>query len=87
MRDVLQVCLRGASKTRIVYNANLNFTRLNKYLNMLLTLGFVAEEDDPARSVVYRTTKAGKNFLKGCFKMQNKSGRVRRKNRSLGLNL
>lgn len=81
MRDVLEVCLRGASKTRIVYRANLNFTRLNKYLGMLLSLGYVVEEDVPSRSVVYRTTKAGKIFLNGCLKMQNKSGRVGKKSR------
>lgn len=76
MCDVMRVCLRGASKTKIVYNANLNFTRLSKYLCMLLSLGFVVEEDVPGRSVVYRTTKAGIGFLKGCLKMQNTLGRV-----------
>lgn len=81
MRDVLEVCLRGASKTKIVYKANLNFTRLNKYLGMLLSLGFVAEDDDPAGSVVYKTTEAGVSFLKGCFRMQGRFKGVRFKGR------
>ena len=70
MRDILEICMKGANKTKIVYAANLNFSRLERYLGMLLSLGFVAAEDDPAGSVVYRTTKAGMDFLCGCLKMQ-----------------
>jgi len=70
IRDVLDVCLRGANKTKIVYGANLNFSRLERYLEMLLILGFVAEESGLPGSVVYRTTKAGMDFLSGCLKMQ-----------------
>lgn len=70
MRDILEVCLKGANKTKIVYQANLNFSRLERYLEILLTLGFVAKEDDPTRSIIFRTTKAGMNFLSGCLKMQ-----------------
>ena len=34
IRDVLEVCLNGANKTRVVYGANLNFTRVDKYLRV-----------------------------------------------------
>jgi len=71
MRDVLEVCLRGANKTKIVYGANLNFSRVEKFLGMLKSLGFLAEENDPDRSVVYRTTEAGVSFFDGCLKMEN----------------
>jgi predicted transcriptional regulator len=71
MRDVLEVCLRGANKTKIVYGANLNFSRVEKFLGMLKSLGFLAEENDPNRSVVYRTTEAGVSFFDGCLKMEN----------------
>jgi len=70
MRDILEACLRGVNKTRIVYRANLNFSRLERYLGLLLGLGFVVEEDDPAGSVVYRTTRAGLDFVNGCLRMQ-----------------
>ena len=46
IRDVLEVCLGGACKTKIVYRANLNFSRLDRYLGLLLGLGFLAAEDD-----------------------------------------
>ena len=70
MSDVLDVCMMGAIKTRIVYSANLNFTRLNRYLRVLLSLGFLAEESAADGSVYYRTTPAGACFLEGCSKIR-----------------
>ena len=70
MRDILEVCLKSANKTKIVYSTNLNFSRLERYLRLLLNLGFVAIEDKPKRSIVYRTTERGLNFVKGCLKTQ-----------------
>ncbi len=69
--------MRGANKTRIVYGANLNFSRVDRYLDMLLGLGFVVREDDPAGSVVYRVTEAGFSFLNGCLKLQGDLRRFR----------
>jgi predicted transcriptional regulator len=70
IRDVLEVCLGGASKTRIVYGANLNFSRLDRYLGLLLGLGFLVVGDDSSRGVVYRTTEAGRDFLNGCLRVE-----------------
>lgn len=70
MRDILEACLRGANKTKIVYRSNLNFSRLEKYLELLLNLGFISVVDEPERNVAYRTTDAGLNFINGCLKMQ-----------------
>jgi len=84
VRDVLAACLKGASKTRIVYGVNLNFSRLERYLRLLLGLGFVVVGDDPAGSVVYRTTRAGLDFLNGCLRMQKSLKRVSVELRSRG---
>lgn len=65
MCDILEICLDGANKTRIVYGVNLNFSRMNKYLNMLSGLGFLdlnVAYERSVPSVVYKTTKAGKDF-------------------------
>jgi predicted transcriptional regulator len=70
MRDILEACLKGANKTKIVYRTNLNFCRSEKYLGLLLNLGFVVAENEPETSVVYRTTGAGLDFLSGCLRMQ-----------------
>lgn len=80
--DVLNACLEGANKTKIVYDANLNFTRLNKYLSTLLSLGFVElsivyrGKNNPALNVLYKTSKAGVRFLNDCLNMQEMLGEV-----------
>ncbi|MGD0954087.1 MAG: winged helix-turn-helix domain-containing protein [Methanotrichaceae archaeon] len=33
---ILDVCLNGANKTKIVYQANLNFRTVNPYLDLLI---------------------------------------------------
>ena len=70
MRDVLDVCMRSVNKTRIVYSANLNFTRLNRYLRMLLSLGFLAKETAADGGVYYKTTPAGVYFVEGCANIE-----------------
>ena len=83
MYVILRVCLSGAAcKTKIVYDANLNFTRLNKYLSTLLSLGFVElsivyrGKNNPALNVLYKTSKAGVRFLNDCLNMQEMLGEV-----------
>jgi len=71
MYVILRVCLSGAAcKTKIVYDANLNFIRLKRYLNLLLKMGYLVEENDPGKKVVYRTTKAGRLFIRSFSWMQ-----------------
>jgi predicted transcriptional regulator len=70
MHDVLEVCLKGVNKTRIVYSANLNFPRLNRYLRVLLGLGFLVKEIQADGSVFYKTASAGVLFFKGCSNIQ-----------------
>jgi predicted transcriptional regulator len=78
MRDVLDVCMKGANKTRIVYSANLNFTRLNRYLRVLLSLGFLAKETAADGGVYYKTTPAGVCFVEGCANIE----KMRKKDKS-----
>jgi len=42
--DILRVAKKGARKTRIVYNANLNFTIVNSYLSELLGSGKLVQK-------------------------------------------
>ena len=74
--DILEICLGGAAKTSIVYKANLNFTRLNRYMNMLLGMGYISlsvacghGNNDDMR-IVYRATEQGKGFLANFQSMQ-----------------
>lgn len=74
--DVLEICLDGATKTGIVYRANLNFTRLDKYLSMLLGMGYISlgvvcgEDNKNEMKIVYVATEPGKRFLANFVNMQ-----------------
>ncbi len=60
--QILEVCLERASKTRIVYQVNLNFRTINPYLQLLLKnelLDVIVEEQK-----FYKTTAKGANLLK-----------------------
>ncbi|EMR73169.1 putative transcriptional regulator [Thaumarchaeota archaeon SCGC AB-539-E09] len=58
--DILKVAQTGAKKTQIVYQANLNFKIVKKYLNRLIDKGLL----DPANERrYYTTTSRGFNFL------------------------
>lgn len=56
--DILSITSKGAMRTRIMYQANLSWKLLNKYLDEVLAAGLVDEDDD-----CYMTTQKGKVFL------------------------
>lgn len=56
---ILTICRsKGSSKTRIVYQANLNFKNASLYLDWLMKRGYLAKEDK-----LYKTTTAGLELL------------------------
>jgi predicted transcriptional regulator len=50
--------VNGSSKTRIVYQANLNFKNAGVYLDWLTKHGYLVKEDK-----IYKTTPAGMALL------------------------
>ena len=58
--DILQVAKAGAKKTQIVYQANLNFKIVKKYLRRLIDTGMLMTAD---KSSLYTTTNRGIEFL------------------------
>jgi predicted transcriptional regulator len=60
--DILKIARGGASKTHIMYKANLSTVQLNSHLNFLLdnTLLIRTQENDRR---VYRPTGKGLDFL------------------------
>ena len=74
--DILKICLDGATKTGIVYRANLNFSRLDRYLSMLIGMGYVSlgivcgEGNKDEMKIVYVATEPGKRFLANFVNMQ-----------------
>ena len=59
MVDILSVARKGAKKTAIVYTANLNFKRLDRYIPYLEDRGLIEKLDSQ-----YTTTEKGEEFLR-----------------------
>ena len=55
---LLDIASGGAKKTHLVYQANLNFRMVRKYLKMLTAKGFIEE-----RNGIYYTTVKGQMFV------------------------
>lgn len=56
--DILNIAKNGARKTRIMYQANLSFTQLKKYLEFLINKGLLEQKED-----IFKTTDKGKTFI------------------------
>jgi predicted transcriptional regulator len=56
--QILQVCINGARKRKIVYQANLNFKNVNSYLELLTNSGMLNTETKNELKV-YETTTRG----------------------------
>jgi predicted transcriptional regulator len=61
IEEILTTCQEGASKTRIVYQVNLNFRTINPYLDSFTKNGLLEVlEGDPTK---YNTTDKGMKVL------------------------
>ncbi len=56
--QILDICKNGARKTRIVYQANLNSTTVNRYLENLIKTGMITKSDNGS-NVMFKTTIKG----------------------------
>ncbi len=61
--QILEICISGASKTRVVYQANLNSSIGRQYLENMVKNGLLEAIPDGARTI-YKTTPKGMS-LKG----------------------
>jgi predicted transcriptional regulator len=67
---ILDVCASGAHKTRIVYQANLNFRTVNPYIELLTKNGMINAKKE-GNLVVYETTARGLALLDNYKQIQN----------------
>jgi len=67
--QVLNICIGGASKTKIVYQANLNFRTVNPYIELLTKNGLINIKN--GSTVIYETTEKGKTLLDSIKQVQN----------------
>jgi len=66
--EILEICMEGASKTRIVYQGNLNFRTVNPYLQLLMKNDLIRIKPGP--KVLYETTEKGKVLLENFNRVQ-----------------
>ena len=61
--EMLKVGENGAGKTKIMYNANLSYAQIQKYLGFLIGQGFIDKMELGNPSVTYQVTENGLKLL------------------------
>ena len=67
--QILDICVNGASKTRIVYQANLNFRTVNPYIDLLMKNDLLKVKQ--GQTVLYETTERGITLLENFKQIHN----------------
>ncbi len=67
---VLEICIDGATKTAIVYQANLNFHTVVTYINLLIEKEMLEVVD--SRPINYKTTSNGIKLVEELKSIQSK---------------
>ena len=68
--DILEICQSNARKTRIMYQANLSFQLLTKYLRLLQQSNLIKADRDGS---FYSATDKGLEFLKNYYELRHHS--------------
>jgi len=79
--DILEIAKDGSRKTRIMYQGNLSFDLLQKYLDMLVNHGLLEVRGGSEKS--YAATEKGKHFLEDSYELQKYSEIASSKKRAL----
>jgi len=62
--DMLRAGENGAGKTHIMYNANMSYTQIQKYLDFLVTHGFLNKQEPGYANATYQVTDSGLKLLR-----------------------
>ena len=62
LAEILDIAKDGSLKTQIMYSANLSFTQLNEYLDLLTTMKLVGIIEGKDKTI-YKTTPKGMQYL------------------------
>jgi len=62
--DMLRVGENGAGKTEIMYTANMSYSQIQKYLDYLVSQGFIHKVNMDNTMVAYQVTDTGLKLLK-----------------------
>ena len=61
--DMLKIGENGAGKTKIMYNANMSYSQIQKYLGYLMGQGYIDKMKMGNPSVTYQVTDSGLKLL------------------------
>ena len=61
--DMLRAGEKGAGKTEIMYSANMSYSQIQKYLEYLVSQGFINKVDLDNTMVAYQVTDSGLKLL------------------------
>jgi predicted transcriptional regulator len=67
--EILNICITSASKTRVVYQANLNFRTVDPYLQLLIKNDLI--KVNQGRHILYETTEKGKCLMETINQVHN----------------
>ena len=70
IHDILTLCLKPVQKTYIMYQANLSYTQLQKYLEYLVQTELL-ELKSIEEDVLYLVTEKGLNLIENYKKLLN----------------
>ncbi len=74
--QILEICQSGARKTRIVCQANLNSTMVNRYLKCLIENGMI-EQSRYGSSFLFKTTMKGIELKHRMSRLQTEMDELR----------
>ncbi len=66
--EILEICVGGAGKTRIVYQKNMNFKTAGSYIDELIRMSLLQIINGDL--TVYETTEKGREILRGLKNIQ-----------------
>jgi predicted transcriptional regulator len=69
--DMLRVGENGAGKTEIMYTANMSYSQIQKYLDYLVSQGFISRVNMDNTMVAYQVTDTGLKLLKAIDTLMN----------------
>ena len=72
LAQILNTCQEGASKTRVVYQANLNFKTVEPYLDLLIKNNLLEVQNGEKK--MYETTEKGESLLEAINQVNQLSG-------------
>jgi predicted transcriptional regulator len=64
LAEILNISLNGVNVTRLMYQANLSYSTLRKYLSATIKKKLIEKLDNGDDGVKYCTTEKGKLFLR-----------------------